>query len=456
MTRPSTAPGTHSIARPALGAAGKRNPVDRIGIIAGGGSLPLEIARSVAGRGGYVHVVMIEGEADSALRTFPHEILNWAELGRAARSFKRAGLTDIIMVGRMSRPSFKTARPDFGFLASLPQVMKALRAGGDDAVLRGVVGLLESRRLRVLGVADVAPELLISDGPLSFQRPSGADEIDIAKGLALVGALGPYDIGQAVIVTDGIVEAIEGAEGTDRMIARVRDRRLEGGLDLARVRKGVLVKRPKPGQDTRLDLPAIGPDTVAAAAEAGLAGIAGMTGEVLAASRFEMIAGADRAGLFVAGVAGPEQDAYLENSYVDPIVFGNTSIPAAAEADVAKGVYAISELARLSTGTALVIADGRVLAVGAEESAEDVLYRAAAFLRRKRRSAVVILGPQTALDAKLIEAAAHIGLQGVILTFGAGDGPRHTGPILDIADRLRLFVAGTPILTPVPIPLGAL
>lgn len=436
--------------------AGKLKPVERIGIIAGGGSLPLEVARSVAGRGGYVHVVMIEGEADDALRTFPHEILNWAEVGRAARSFKRAGLKDIIMVGRMSRPSFKTAKPDFGFLASLPQIMKALRAGGDDAVLRGVVGLLESRRLRVLGVADVAPELLISEGPLSFQRPGGADEIDIAKGLALVGALGPYDIGQAVIVTDGVVEAIEGAEGTDRMIARVRDKRLQGGIDLARVRKGVLVKRPKPGQDTRLDLPAIGPDTVSAAADAGLAGIAGMTGEVLAASRFEMIARADRAGLFVAGVSGPEEDAYLEDAYIDPIVFGNASIPAVAAADVARGVYAMSELARLSTGSALVIADGRVLAVGAEEGAEDVLYRAAPFIRRKRRSAIIVLGPQMALDAKLIEAAAHIRLQGVILTFGAGDGPRHTGPILDIADRLRLFVAGTPVLQPSSLSTGAL
>jgi DUF1009 family protein len=438
MTAPKTVPT----------GADKTKPVDRIGIIAGGGSLPLEVARSVSGRGGYVHVVMIEGEADDALQAFPHEILNWAELGRAARSFKRAGISDVIMVGRMARPSFKTARPDFGFLASLPKVLKALRAGGDDAVLRGVVGLLEARRLRVLGVTDVAPELLISDGPLSFQQPTGADEIDIAKGLALVGALGPYDIGQAVIVTDGVVEAIEGAEGTDRMIARVRDRRLEGGLDLARVRKGVLVKRPKPGQDPRLDMPAIGPDTVAAAADAGLAGIAGMTGEVLAASRFEMIARADRAGLFVAGVRGPEDNAYLEDAFVDPIVFGGVAIPAAAGADVAKGVYAMSELAQLSTGSALVIADGRVLAVGADEGPEDVLYRAAAFLRKKRRSAVVILGPQTALDAKLIEAAAHIGLQGVILTFGAGDGPRHTGPILDIADRLRIFVAGTPVLMP--------
>ena len=119
-----------------------------LGIIAGGGSLPLEIARSVCARGGRVHIVMIDGEADEALRNFPHTVLNWAELGRAIRSLKRAGIKDMVMVGRMSRPSLRTAKPDFGFIRSLPKIMRALKAGGDDAVLRGVVGLFETRGLQ--------------------------------------------------------------------------------------------------------------------------------------------------------------------------------------------------------------------------------------------------------------------------------------------------------------------
>jgi DUF1009 family protein len=421
-----------------------RPAIRHLGMIAGGGTLPLEIARSITARGGNVFAVMIEDEADDALSAFPHTKLNWAELGHAVKALKSAGMSDLVMVGRMSRPSFWTAKPDFGFLFSLPRILRALRAGGDDAVLRGVVRLLEARGLNVLSVADVAPELLLTEGPLGFHHAQQADKDDIAIGMALVAALGHYDIGQAVVVARGMVEGIEGAEGTDRMLGRVRDAREAAGIDVSRLRAGVLVKRPKPGQDKRLDLPAIGPETVAAVIAAGLGGIAGLAGEVLAAGRFEMVERADRARVFVMGVqAQPEAAAETKPAPIEPIVFGRIGIGDDEAADVERGVRIMGELDSFDTGTAILLRRGRVLSVGATETPMELLQRSRGWLkRRKRRSGVMVLGAREALDEALLRAAAATSLAGIVVVFGPGDGPRHKGPVLDVADRFGLFIAG--------------
>lgn len=423
---------------------GQRDNIRNLGIVAGGGSLPLEIARSITSRGGNVFIVMIEGEADDALRAFPHTILNWAELGHAVSAVKRAGMSEMVMVGRMSRPSFWTAKPDFGFLFSLPRILSALRAGGDDAVLRGVVRLFEARGLKVLSVAEVAPELLLSEGPLGFQHPSPEDLDDIALGMEFISALGRYDIGQAVAVARGTIEGIEGAEGTDRMVTRVRDARVAAGIDTAKLRAGVLVKRPKPGQDKRLDLPAIGPDTAAGVISAGLGGIAGLAGEVLAAGRFEMVERADRAQIFITGVPAPSAVETVSNEPpIEPIIFGRVSIPEELVRDVERGVRIMGELERFDTGTALILVRGRVLSVGANETPAEVLQRSRGWLkRRKKRTHVMVLGTREALDEGLVRAAAASALAGIVIMFGPGDGPKHKGPVLDVADRFGLFIAG--------------
>lgn len=425
-------------------ASPERPAVRNLAMIAGGGTLPLEIARSITTRGGNVYAVMIEDEADDALSAYPHTKLNWAELGHAVKALKTAGMRDLVMVGRMSRPSFWTAKPDFGFLFSLPRILRALRAGGDDAVLRGVVRLFEARGINVLSVADVAPELLLSEGPLGFHHAQQPDKDDIAIGMALVAALGRYDIGQAVVVARGTVEGIEGAEGTDRMLARVRDARLAAGIDVARLRAGVLVKRPKPGQDKRLDLPAIGPDTVAGVIDAGLGGIAGLAGEVLAAGRFEMVERADRARVFVMGVqAAPDGSVETAPQPIEPIVFGRIGIADEDAADVERGVRIMGELENFDTGTAILLKRGRVLSVGATETPMEILQRSRGWLkRRKRRSGVMVLGAREALDEALVRAAAATSLAGLVVVFGPGDGPAHKGPVLDVADRFGLFIAG--------------
>ncbi|HPG88726.1 MAG TPA: UDP-2,3-diacylglucosamine diphosphatase LpxI, partial [Hyphomicrobium sp.] len=261
---------------------------------------------------------------------------------------------------------------------------------------------------------------------------------------------GRHDVGQAAVITQGRVEAIEGAEGTDRMIARVGQRRREAAGDPIIRSRGVLVKRPKPGQDLRVDLPAIGPDTVQKAADARLTGIAAMSGHVLAASRFELIHAAERDGIFVVGLADQAKasgtHAATKLADGDPLVFGKIDPASAVKADVQRGIAIMSMLAQFSIGTALVIRKGRVLAIGTSESSVDVLERAAHYYKPgRKRVGIAFLGHRTPVDEALIEAIAAQGLEGLVVMFGREDRPQHRGSIVARADALGLFIAGAPV-----------
>ena len=146
----------------------------------------------------------------------------------------------------------------------------------------------------------MAPELLAGEGTLGAKSPSPEDRADIETGFRVVAALGRLDVGQAAVVVKGRVLAVEAAEGTDAMIARCAELR-KGASARRRGLAGVLVKAPKPGQEERVDLPTIGPDTVESAARARLAGIAVAAGRVLIADRAATFAAADRHGLFLFG-----------------------------------------------------------------------------------------------------------------------------------------------------------
>lgn len=422
----------------------------RVGIIAGGGSLPLEIARSVAARGGFVHVVMIEGQAQGALRSFPHTDAKWSEVGKAIRAFKNSGIRDIVLVGRMVRPRFRTARPDLGFITSLPAILRIFRAGGDDAVLRAVIAMFERKGLMVRGVGDVAPELLVGQGPMTDVHPAPVDEADIAKGFELIAALGRHDIGQAAVVSRGRIEAIEGAEGTDRMVARVAEHRRQAVGEPHIRSRGVLVKRPKPGQDLRVDLPAIGPDTVSKITDARLAGVAAMSGNVLAANRFELIHAAERDSVFIVGVADDHQSAPHHSSPAtgaQALSFGKYDPSPTSVPDVAKGIAIQSTLAHFGVGSAVVIRKGRVLAIGAEEPALDVIARAREFYDPgNRRIGVAVIGHREALDEELIAAVAAAGLDGLVVMYGREVRPQHKGAIATSADAQGIFIAGAEVI----------
>jgi hypothetical protein len=186
----------------------------------------------------------------------------------------------------------------------LPRIIKAF-AGGDDHMLKRISRIVEDRGFRLLGAHEVAPEILVPAGQLGRHAPTERDRADIAVGQALLAVNGPFDIGQAVVVAGNRVIAIEAAEGTDRMLARIAQLRREGGLKLPD-KSGVLVKAPKPSQDRRFDLPSVGARTIEAAAAASLAGIAVEARGAVTADLSEMVRQADVAGLFVVGVPAGE------------------------------------------------------------------------------------------------------------------------------------------------------
>src|SRR5262245_25672584 len=188
----------------------------RIGILAGGGRLPLMIAESVAARGEGVHIVAIMGEADPEIARFPHTWVNWGQIGRMVATLRAEGADRLVIAGGVKRPDLRRIRPDLGFFMSLPRIV-GLLAGGDGSVLTRVVRFFEAKGFRVNGVHEVAPDLLAGAGRMGGVALGCGDAADAQLGFAVRHALGVVDAGQAVVVARGEVLAIEGAEGTDAM-----------------------------------------------------------------------------------------------------------------------------------------------------------------------------------------------------------------------------------------------
>jgi hypothetical protein len=271
-----------------------------LGIVCGGGSIPLAVADAVARRGRRVVLFPLRGWADAAAAArYPHHWIAPVQFGRLKRLTRAEGCRDLVFIGSLTRPAIRHLRVDFATLRHLPRIIRRFR-GGDDHLLSGLGEFLEEHGYRVLGAHEVAPEILVPSGILGRLAPTPDDLQDIATGFALIAAMGPFDVGQAVVVARGQVLAVEAAEGTDRMLARVADLRAHGRIGLPRA-VGVLVKGPKPGQDRRFDLPSIGPQTIEAAAAAGLAGIAVEGHGAITADLQRLIDAADAAGLFVLG-----------------------------------------------------------------------------------------------------------------------------------------------------------
>jgi DUF1009 family protein len=273
-----------------------------LGLIAGGGNLPVALANQCVAAGRPLFVVRLKGFADEdALGGFPGQTIGVAELGKCFEALRREGCTAICFAGKVDRPDFTALKPDWRGLKALPGAVAAARQG-DDALLRFLVGEFEKEGFAVEGAHAVAGGLALEAGSLGAVRPSAAHDADIARAMAVAGEIGRLDIGQGAVVARGLVLAVEAQEGTDAMLARCAA--LPAALrGTAEDRIGVLAKRPKPIQERRVDLPTIGPATVEAAARAGLAGIVGPAGGVLVLDRAGVIAAADRLGLFVTGLS---------------------------------------------------------------------------------------------------------------------------------------------------------
>ena len=273
--------------------------MNKLGLIAGGGALPVSVAARCEAEGRPVFVVRLAGFADVHLARYPGLDAGMAEFGRILSALKKAGCTAVCFAGTVSRPDFRTLKPDMKGAALMPGIIAAATRG-DDALLRKILSVFEGEGYAIEGADDILGGETLPAGALGAVRPTDEQLSDLRKALHVAEKAGELDIGQGAVVCHGLVLAVEAQEGTDAMLSRV------AGLpsDLrgsARERKGALGKAPKPIQDMRVDMPVIGARTVEMAAAAGLAGVGGVAGRLILIDRAGLIEAADRLGLFVWG-----------------------------------------------------------------------------------------------------------------------------------------------------------
>jgi hypothetical protein len=272
-----------------------------LAIICGGGDFPIVLAQAAADAGRAPFLIGLVGSADARIETFEHLWLHLGEVGKFLDALRARNIADVAAVGAIKRPGFADIRFDLGAVKRLP-ALTALFGGGDNRLLAGVAKLMEKEGLKLCAVHEVAPQLLAPEGALTRRAPSAEALSDARLAAAMIAALSPFDVGQAAVVARGRVLAIEAAEGTDAMLARIAELRASGRLSL-KGRAGVLVKAPKRDQELRLDMPAVGLKTIAAAARAEIEGVVLAAGQVLLIDRQACARAAEEAALFLHGMA---------------------------------------------------------------------------------------------------------------------------------------------------------
>lgn len=274
-------------------------PRTKLGILAGGGQLPARIAEKCEATDRPYFIVAFEEQTD--LRTVDGRPHMWARLGAAGAvidGLHKQGVKEVCMIGPVRRPSITQLAPDARAAAFFARV--GIRALGDNALLSAIADVLAEEGFSLVGANSLLAEMLLAPGIKTRAKPDKAALADVEQGRAVLQTLGSMDVGQAVIVQQGMVIAIEAIEGTDRMIER--------SAELVRTGPGaVLIKAPKPHQDRRLDLPTLGSATIENAATAGLAGIAAAAGATLVVDADRVIELCDAKGLFFLGFNGDGQ-----------------------------------------------------------------------------------------------------------------------------------------------------
>ena len=268
-----------------------------LGVLAGGGPLPRCLVETCRAEGRGVFVIAFEGITEpETVAAVDHRWLRLGKVGAVIEALHDAGAEELVLAGPIGRPSLTSLGLDWRGVKLLGKLLAG--GQGDNALLSAILDSLEGEGFGVVGAHQVAPSLLATPGPVGRLTPDAAAAADIERGVVVARAIGALDVGQAAVVQHGVVLAVEAVEGTDALVARSRDLR-RGGPG------GVLVKCCKPQQDKRVDMPTIGPRTVAGAAEAGLAGIAVEAGATLVLERAAVARAADAAGLFVIGFEAP-------------------------------------------------------------------------------------------------------------------------------------------------------
>lgn len=266
----------------------------KLGLIAGGGQIPALIRDTCHRQARPLFIAALNGFCDPAtVNGSEHGWFDLPQVGGLLKALKTAGVAEVCLCGSVSKPDFRTLRPDLKGALLLPRLLKAALVG-DDAILRVVLDTFEQEGFRVAGIDELMRDLVVREHTYGSKVPSETQHADIAVALAAARALGAEDRGQAAVAAGGQAVGLEDEAGTDALLRRM--------AALPAARGGVLVKCAKPQQDRRVDLPTIGVTTVEHAAAAGLAGIAVEAGAALMVDAAATASAADRLGLFVVGL----------------------------------------------------------------------------------------------------------------------------------------------------------
>ncbi|MBP5698851.1 MAG: UDP-2,3-diacylglucosamine diphosphatase LpxI [Alphaproteobacteria bacterium] len=275
------------------------NPERKLGIVAGGGNLPKQLIDWCKEHHRPYFALAIQGNADKEY--FTKEIAHeWVRIGQAGTGFKHLkeeNVKEIVLIGTIKRPTLAELVPDVRTAAFFARL--GVKSLGDDGILRALVKEIESEGMKVVGIQEVLPDLLVKEGILTKKKPDNEDEEDIRRGVEAATMLGRLDIGQSVVVQQGLVLGMEGIEGTDKLILRCADYKRKG-------KAPILVKLRKPQQDLRLDLPTIGINTIENAHQSGLKGLAVHAGNTLIVDEPEVIKLANKYGIFIKGIVPME------------------------------------------------------------------------------------------------------------------------------------------------------
>ena len=270
-------------------------PEPKLGVLAGAGSLPRLVIAEALRTERPLFVIAFHGHtAPETIAGVPHQWFRLGNAGAVLKMLRREGVRDVVFAGAIRRPSLAELRPDLYTIRFFARLGR--KALGDDGLLRALAALLEEEGFHVVGATELVNRVVIAPGMLGLLQPSEIHQVDIEHGFRVVAVLGGLDIGQAVVVQQGFVLGVEGAEGTDELIARCAKLARDGS-------RPVLVKAAKPQQDSRLDLPTIGVSTIDALAKARFAGLAIEAGRTLVLDADAVAHSADKAGLFVSAVA---------------------------------------------------------------------------------------------------------------------------------------------------------
>jgi DUF1009 family protein len=263
-----------------------------LGVVAGGGTLPLRVAQAASAMGRPVHVVVLEGHGDPAAYVGQsHVTLRWGLAAQMLSWLRQNGVRELVLAGKVARPSLLSLRPDAASMKLIGRIGRAA-FNGDDSILRAVMKVLAEEGFEVVGAQALLAGLLPQAALLAGPMPDDIARADIARGLAVCHAIGAVDVGQSVVVQQGLVLGVEAIEGTDALILRAGALKREGPAP-------ILVKAPKPAQSELADLPTIGPKTVDSALAAGLRGLAFQAGGTILLERETTIAAAEAAGIFL-------------------------------------------------------------------------------------------------------------------------------------------------------------